>query len=237
MLSEIRARLRGKLGRFWRRRNTYVLLSVSVWSVMMGASFGMNLRLEQQAIVDLALAEARMAYQALTKINPSLMARQDHDLGISGNGIRGHITSLNPVSPKNRPDDWERNALKRLAAGAAETSEIRDIDGRSYFSLMRSLVIEQSCLQCHAGQGYQVGDIRGGLSVDVPMAPLWDAHRPHLRTMLAAYGLIWLMAWAPWRWRRTPSGGAPGNARRAKRSSATCSRARRWRITKSTGTA
>jgi PAS domain S-box-containing protein len=177
----------------WLRRNTYLLLGASVWSVIVGAALGMNLRLDQHSMVEFALAEARMASEALTLISPSLIARQTHNLGRSGNGIRGHITSLNSVSPKNRPDDWERNALKRLAAGAAETSEVRDIDGRGYLSLMRSLVIEQNCLQCHAGQGYRVGDTRGGLSVNVPMAPIRDAHRSHVRTELAGYGMVWLM--------------------------------------------
>jgi len=57
------------------------------------------------------------------------MARQAHKLGYSGNGMRGHITSLLPFSPNNQPDDWERNALKRLTTGAAETSEFRTSAG------------------------------------------------------------------------------------------------------------
>jgi PAS domain S-box-containing protein len=177
----------------WLRRNTYLLLGAGVWVVVVSAALSMNLTLDQHSMVDLAVAEARMACEALTLIGPSLMARQSHDLGRSGNGIRGHITSLNPVSAKNRPDDWERKALKRLAAGAAETSEVRDIEGRTYLSLMRSLVIEQNCLQCHAGQGYKVGDIRGGLSVNVPMAPIWQAHRLHVQMEVASYGVIWLI--------------------------------------------
>jgi PAS domain S-box-containing protein len=178
--------------RGWLRRNIYLVLGAGLWSVIVGAFLGINLRLEQQSIVDVALAEARLACQSMTLIDLSLMARGAHNVGYSGNGIRGHITSLLPVSPKNQPDDWERTALKGFATGAAETSEVRDIDGRSYFSLMHSLVIEPRCLQCHAEQGFKVGDIRGGLSVDVPMAPIWDAHRSHVRTMQAGFGVIWL---------------------------------------------
>ncbi len=187
----------GRKGRLetrgWLRRNTYLLLGAGLWSVVVGAFLGINLRIEQQSMLDVALAEARMACQSMTLIDLSLMAREAHNVGYSGNGIRGHITSLDPVSPKNQPDDWEKTALKGFAAGAAETREVRDIDGRSYFSLMHSLVIEPGCLQCHAGQGYKLGDIRGGLSVDVPMAPIWDAHRPHVRAMQAGFGVIWLI--------------------------------------------
>jgi PAS domain S-box-containing protein len=85
----------------WLRRNTYLLLGVSVWSVVVGASLGVNLRLEQRSMVDLALAEGRVACQALVQIDSVLMGRQIHNVEYSGNGIRGHITSLNPSSPKN----------------------------------------------------------------------------------------------------------------------------------------
>ena len=30
--------------------------------------------------------------------------------------------------------------------------------------------VEESCLPCHAEHGYQVGNIRGGLSLEVPIA-------------------------------------------------------------------
>lgn len=33
---------------------------------------------------------------------------------------------------------------------------------------MAPLVIQLSCLKCHAKQGYQVGDIRGGISISFP---------------------------------------------------------------------
>ena len=177
----------------WLRRNTYLLLGMSVWSMLVGASLDMALKLDQQAIGDFALAEAQMASQALTLRSSSFMAEHVHDFGIAGNRFLGHFTSLNPISAKNRPDDWERIALNRLAAGAADTSEVTDIEGRSYLRLMRPLITEQACLQCHAGQGYKVGDIRGGISMAVPLAPLWDTHRPHVQMTIAANGVIWLI--------------------------------------------
>ena len=180
----------------WLRRNTHFLLGMSVWSMLVGASLGVALRLDQRAIGDLALVEAETAYQALTLISSSLMAHHVQDFGTPANRFLGHFTSLNPSSAKNRPDDWERIALNRLAAGAAETSEIRDIEGRSYFRLMRSLVVEQGCLQCHAGQGYKVGEIRGGISMAVPLGPLRDTQRPHVQMTIAAHGVIWLIGLA-----------------------------------------
>ena len=50
----------------WLRRNIYLLFGVSVWSAVMGASLGTNLRFDKQSVADLALAEARMACQTMT---------------------------------------------------------------------------------------------------------------------------------------------------------------------------
>ncbi len=48
----------------------------------------------------------------LTKVNPAYMTRQVHELALKSNGVRGHITSLNPIRPANAPDPWETQALK-----------------------------------------------------------------------------------------------------------------------------
>ena len=36
---------------------------------------------------------------------------------------------------------------------------------------MGPLITKQSCLQCHASQGYKAGDIRGGISIAIPYLP------------------------------------------------------------------
>ena len=40
------------------------------------------------------------------------------------------------------------------------------IDGKVFYRYMAPLKVEKSCLTCHADQGYKVGDIRGGISVE-----------------------------------------------------------------------
>ena len=47
----------------------------------------------------------------LTLMNPAYMTRQVHELAEKEQGIRGHITSLNPIRPENSPDPWETKAL------------------------------------------------------------------------------------------------------------------------------
>ena len=57
---------------------------------------------------------------------------------------------------------------------------------------MRPLVIDKSCLTCHAEQGYKVGDLRGGLSISVPMDSVWGTQMPNVIHRIAGYGGMWL---------------------------------------------
>jgi signal transduction histidine kinase len=129
----------------------------------------------------------------LTLINPAYMTRQVHELAAADNDIRGHITSLKPIRPENTPDAWETEALRTFERGEIEVSSVVAIDGREYMRLMRPLLTEQGCLLCHAAQEYQVGDIRGGISVSIPMEPLWAVSRSHMLNLTLSHGLLWLV--------------------------------------------
>jgi len=52
--------------------------------------------------------------------------------------------------------------------GQKEFYDYQNIGGTDSFRYMAPLITTESCLQCHAKQGYQVGDIRGGISVTFP---------------------------------------------------------------------
>ncbi|MDL2314371.1 DUF3365 domain-containing protein, partial [Desulfovibrio sp. OttesenSCG-928-C14] len=128
-----------------------------------------------------------------TKVNPAFMTRLVHEIGELHSGVRGHITSNNPIRPGNAPDPWESAALKLLEEGAAtEVAEVLELDGRPYLRYISGLVTEQSCLSCHAFQGYKVGDIRGGISVAVPMTPFYAALRESSQTLWLTHGALWL---------------------------------------------
>lgn len=129
----------------------------------------------------------------LTLINPAYMIRQEHELEKSRYGIIGHLTSLKPVNPDNMPDQWEAKALKDFERGILEVSSIENINGEDYMRFMRPLATEYGCLKCHATQGYRVGDIRGGLSLSVPMKPLWTATRQHIIYNWLGHVLFWTL--------------------------------------------
>jgi signal transduction histidine kinase/CheY-like chemotaxis protein len=64
--------------------------------------------------------------------------------------------------------------------------------GGEYMRLMRPLVTQKGCLKCHATQGYREGEIRGGISVSVPMAALWKVQEESLSGLGLAHVLLWL---------------------------------------------
>jgi len=121
------------------------------------------------------------------------MTRQVHVIAAKAYGIRGHITSLNPIRPANAPDPWEAQALKTFKYGAKEASSIEKVNGNDYMRLMRPLMTESGCLKCHAAQGYKVGDIRGGISVSVPMSPLWAVESSNIMMLSLGHGLLWMI--------------------------------------------
>ena len=101
----------------------------------------------------------------LTKINPSYMTRQIAEINDTKNDLVFHITSLNPIRPENKADDWETKSLKMFENGISENFELVENDSISQYRYMAPLVVEMSCLKCHAKQGYRYKDIRGGISI------------------------------------------------------------------------
>jgi len=108
--------------------------------------------------------------QKLTLINPAYMTRQASEMIDDVSDIKRHLTSLNPIRPENKADSWEANALRRFEKGAKDYSSIEVISGIEYLRYMKPFLVEQSCINCHGHQGYKLGDVRGGISVSVPLA-------------------------------------------------------------------
>ena len=128
----------------------------------------------------------------LTLVNPAYMTRLVFDLAAQGQEVRGHISSLRPVRSQNASDSWETEALQAFARGETEVSSLQQVAGTSYMRLMGPLVTEQACLKCHGKDGYRVGDIRGGISVAVPMEPLWKIARQNVLLYILSFALLWL---------------------------------------------
>lgn len=129
----------------------------------------------------------------LTLVNPAYMTRQIYELAQKDGKIAGRITSLNPLRPENKADTWEESALREFERGKLEVSSVV-MDGTSRsLRLMRPLVTEESCLFCHAAQGYKKGDIRGGITLKLPMQIFEPSLRNEMKLLWAGHGIIWLL--------------------------------------------
>ncbi|MCG8633190.1 MAG: diguanylate cyclase [Desulfobacterales bacterium] len=100
-----------------------------------------------------------------TKKNPALMTREISEYAREAGDFIYHITSLNPLNPDNRPDDFEKNALEMFEGGSREFTEKKQVGGKTIFRYMAPLYVEKACLSCHGKQMYKIGDVRGGISV------------------------------------------------------------------------
>lgn len=129
----------------------------------------------------------------LTLMNPAYMSRQVYELEKEVSILRGHITSLNPIRAENKPDPWEVEALKAFERGEMEINSVEKMEGQEYLRLMRPLITEKGCLECHAKQGYKENDIRGGISVSIPMKPLWTVSSGATTRLALIHAIIWLM--------------------------------------------
>lgn len=126
-----------------------------------------------------------------TLVNPAYMTRQIYELAKNRLEIQGHITSLNPIRPENEADQWEKKALLSFESGNKEFKEVVRIKGQPFVRLMRPFVTQKACLRCHAKQGYKVGDIRGGISINVPLANYQTQYLKGAGNLQFAFFSIW----------------------------------------------
>ncbi len=131
--------------------------------------------------------------RTLTLVNPAYMTRQLYELAHQQNQVQGRIISLKPLRPENKPDFWETRAIKKLEEGAAEYSSVEQMPDQDYLRLIRPLVVEKACLECHASQGYKVGEIGGGISVTEALEPLRAVNREHMSMVWISHGFFWLL--------------------------------------------
>lgn len=129
----------------------------------------------------------------LTLMNPSYMIRQMMEEYTDSYGIKGRITSLKPLRVQNAPDKWERSALMAFERGAEEILTFTNMNGAPYLRLMRPLRTKKSCLKCHGFQGYNVGDVRGGLGVAILMSPYLAFEQGEIKQLVISFSLIWLI--------------------------------------------
>jgi PAS domain S-box-containing protein len=106
---------------------------------------------------------------------------------------RGELKSLNPISMRGKADEWQTAALKALERGEKEFGEVTTMNGEKHFSLMQPFVIEKFCLKCHANDGYKVGDVRGGITICIPLSKFGIENQQQLQMLKWGHLLWWFL--------------------------------------------
>ena len=129
----------------------------------------------------------------LTMMTPSNVIQQAFGISNKHGDTVSKITSLRVVNTSNMADQWEREALLKLEEGVAEISEVTQLNGRPYVRTMRPFLTEKKCLKCHGMQGYKIGDVRGGISVSIPLDPAMAAAKRYDVGIVSLLIALWLM--------------------------------------------
>ena len=131
--------------------------------------------------------------------NPAMVTREISAYAKNAGLYRFRLTSLKLRNPYNAPLPFEKDALQYFedrgfeATREGRSHEIYDQGIRAFVRIV-PLLVEESCLQCHADQGYKVGDVRGGLSVFIPMTEtLKTIQRNGTNLIISGIGLICLI--------------------------------------------
>ncbi|MEW6739550.1 MAG: c-type heme family protein [Nitrospirota bacterium] len=129
----------------------------------------------------------------LTLINPAWMTRQIYEvLGEQSQlPALNRLVSLKHLNPVNKPDKWEEKALRAFEASQKEMSQLTSVNGNPYLRLMIPLITEEGCLKCHPG--YRIGDVRGGISIAVPMKPYYEGEATARKNITITHMFLWLV--------------------------------------------
>ncbi|MCI0469130.1 MAG: DUF3365 domain-containing protein [Nitrospirae bacterium] len=132
--------------------------------------------------------------RVFVKENPAMVTKELSKYAKERESYWFHITSLTLTNPENAPDEFEKKALLKFEnKHTNEIIAVEKIDKSNYLRYISPLYVEEACLKCHAYQGYQTGDVRGAISITVPLDKTLEAISANKRDMLIA-GVIILSA-------------------------------------------
>jgi PAS domain S-box-containing protein len=129
----------------------------------------------------------------LTLTDHDSMMRQVYELSGPTGILVGELKSLNPLSSRSKADNWETEALRSLEKGEKEVGIVVESNGEKHVRLMHPFVIERPCLKCHGQQGYNIGDIRGGISIIIPVSLFGTAAERQISTLWWGHLAWWLL--------------------------------------------
>ncbi|MBF0247411.1 MAG: DUF3365 domain-containing protein [Alphaproteobacteria bacterium] len=129
----------------------------------------------------------------LTLLNPAYITRLLSTNLVLDYGVRGRLISADPVWEDNRADDWEAAAIKDFVTHRRnDLIEVARVNSTENMRYIAPLYLQKPCMKCHEEQG-KIGDLRGAISVAIPMAPHYQVARGQIVFLGLAHGGIWIV--------------------------------------------
>lgn len=173
---------------------------ILIWTILIIMVWLWNIQQLKKQLTDLAVQQAHIIFDIAASlviwtgkhenlnINPAYILKELVVILEKDHHIQLHPTSLKPYNPQNAPDNWETQALMAFEAKQALYVFKQQ---QNQFRYIEPLYIEQTCLHCHAHQGYKMGDIRGGLTIDFTIDALLD----DLQHKSLYISILYIFAW------------------------------------------
>ena len=128
----------------------------------------------------------------LTLMNPAYMTKEMMSNYSDLYGIKGRIFGIKYLNPKNKATKAEEQLIKRFEKGEKEITDITVKNEIESFFLARPILMRQECQKCHGHLGFENGDIRGSVSISVPMLPFRDIEFRLIKNITIAHSFVWL---------------------------------------------
>jgi len=132
-------------------------------------------------------------------IDPSQVTRQAYEVlhnqapNLAAISRTVSLDYLNTIDPYDQPDAWETESLQSLESGKIdESSTVAMINDAPYLRLLTPYIIDRGCIKCHS-HDFTIGNVRGGMSVAVPMLPYYETAVQTERTTIITHLLLWLL--------------------------------------------
>ena len=190
----------------WHMRKTTVLLAENnarmfwekdmlyrAWSVFHGGAYvPISKETKPNPYLEVEHREVKIGGQEYTLVNPAYMFRKIYETGQGNTTIQGRLISLKPKHPDNKPTPWEAKALRSFESGSKEFIELAEIEDEFFLRFMRPVRVEKACLRCHKEEKKNVGGIRGGISIVVPLEDHFALFHDNFNKLCRAFLAIWL---------------------------------------------
>ncbi|MEA2107863.1 MAG: DUF3365 domain-containing protein [Pseudomonadota bacterium] len=146
-----------------------VLLTRSWLADMGGVYVEKRAGLEANPYLEDGVIRAGDTYKEYLLRNPAMVTRELSEYASQMGLYRFRLTSTRLINMDNVPDGTERLALDLFRRKSVKEYTVQqELDGRQVFRLIAPMYVESACLSCHQYQGYEIGDLRGCISIIIP---------------------------------------------------------------------